>query len=85
MTERDTKTALITGVLGQDGSYLAELLTTKGYQVIGTCHRGEQRTRLGGAAKEIDVLYMMVDADYEAFSPNPVPSEDRSPKGRTRA
>ena len=50
MTERDTKTALITGVLGQDGSYLAELLTTKGYQVIGTSHRGEQRTQLGGSA-----------------------------------
>lgn len=30
------KTALITGVSGQDGSYLAELLLTKGYQVIGT-------------------------------------------------
>ena len=32
------KTALITGVLGQDGSYLAELLLTKGYQVVGTSH-----------------------------------------------
>jgi len=42
MTERDTKIALITGVLGQDGSYLAELLMAKGYQVIGTSHRGEQ-------------------------------------------
>jgi GDPmannose 4,6-dehydratase len=29
-------TALITGVTGQDGSYLAELLTGKGYRVIGT-------------------------------------------------
>lgn len=29
------KTALITGVTGQDGSYLAELLQTKGYQVHG--------------------------------------------------
>lgn len=28
-------TALITGVLGQDGSYLAELLVEKGYRVIG--------------------------------------------------
>jgi GDPmannose 4,6-dehydratase len=28
-------TALITGVTGQDGSYLAELLITKGYHVIG--------------------------------------------------
>lgn len=29
------KTALITGVTGQDGSYLAELLLEKGYQVYG--------------------------------------------------
>ena len=29
------KTALITGVSGQDGSYLAELLLSKGYRVIG--------------------------------------------------
>src|SRR3954469_6931545 len=28
-------TALITGVTGQDGSYLAELLLTKGYRVCG--------------------------------------------------
>jgi len=27
----------------------------------------------------------MVDADYEALSPDPVPGENRSPKGRTRA
>jgi GDPmannose 4,6-dehydratase len=30
------KTALITGITGQDGSYLAELLLEKGYQVHGT-------------------------------------------------
>ena len=30
------KTALITGISGQDGSYLAELLLTKGYEVHGT-------------------------------------------------
>ena len=29
------KTALITGVTGQDGSYLAELLLKKNYRVIG--------------------------------------------------
>ena len=28
-------TALITGITGQDGSYLAELLLSKGYRVIG--------------------------------------------------
>jgi GDPmannose 4,6-dehydratase len=33
------KTALITGVTGQDGSYLAELLLKKGYTVRGTVRR----------------------------------------------
>lgn len=33
------KTALITGITGQDGSYLAELLLSKGYQVAGTVRR----------------------------------------------
>jgi GDPmannose 4,6-dehydratase len=32
-------TALITGVTGQDGSYLAELLLAKGYRVIGIVRR----------------------------------------------
>lgn len=33
------KTALITGVAGQDGSYLAELLLNKGYRVCGLVRR----------------------------------------------
>lgn len=33
------KTALITGITGQDGSYLAELLLEKGYRVIGLKRR----------------------------------------------
>ena len=33
------KKALITGVTGQDGSYLAEFLLTKGYQVFGLTRR----------------------------------------------
>lgn len=33
------KTALVTGVTGQDGSYLAELLLDKGYKVIGMKRR----------------------------------------------
>jgi GDPmannose 4,6-dehydratase len=32
-------TALITGITGQDGSYLAEFLLAKGYKVIGTVRR----------------------------------------------
>jgi GDPmannose 4,6-dehydratase len=33
------KTALITGVTGQDGSYLADLLVEKGYRVVGMVRR----------------------------------------------
>ena len=33
------RTALITGVTGQDGSYLAELLLDKGYEVVGVVRR----------------------------------------------
>jgi len=34
-----TKTALITGITGQDGSYLAEFLLEKGYRVVGMTRR----------------------------------------------
>ena len=33
------KTALITGITGQDGSFLAEFLLEKGYEVHGTIRR----------------------------------------------
>src|SRR5256885_9326175 len=33
------RTALITGITGQDGSYLAELLLAKGYEVVGVVRR----------------------------------------------
>ena len=33
------KKALITGITGQDGSYLAELLLDKGYEVHGVIRR----------------------------------------------
>ena len=36
MTER---TAILTGITGQDGAYLAELLLEKGYTVDGTFRR----------------------------------------------
>ncbi len=38
----DQKTALITGITGQDGSYLAELLLKKGYCVHGLRRRASQ-------------------------------------------
>jgi len=34
-----SKRAIITGITGQDGSYLAELLVSKGYEVVGTVRR----------------------------------------------
>ena len=39
-----TKTALITGITGQDGSYLAELLINKGYKVHGIIRRTSQNS-----------------------------------------
>ncbi|HZD56882.1 MAG TPA: GDP-mannose 4,6-dehydratase, partial [Anaerolineales bacterium] len=38
------RTALITGVTGQDGSYLAELLLDKGYHVVGMVRRSSTVT-----------------------------------------
>src|SRR5437879_11282578 len=37
--EQPRRTALITGITGQDGSYLAELLLAKGYDVVGVVRR----------------------------------------------
>ena len=34
-----SKTALITGITGQDGSYLAEFLLDRGYRVVGMTRR----------------------------------------------
>lgn len=46
------KTALITGITGQDGSYLAELLLEKGYEVHGIKRRSSQFN-----TERIDHLY----------------------------
>jgi len=46
------KTALITGITGQDGSYLAELLLDKGYEVHGIKRRSSQFN-----TERIDHLY----------------------------
>lgn len=39
-----TKTALITGITGQDGSYLAELLLEKNYKVVGLHRRSSNNS-----------------------------------------
>ncbi len=46
-----TKRALITGITGQDGSYLAELLLDKGYEVFGLVRRAST-----GSFERIDHL-----------------------------
>ncbi|MCC0674226.1 GDP-mannose 4,6-dehydratase [Clostridioides sp. ES-S-0145-01] len=48
----DKKIALITGITGQDGSYLAELLLDKGYEVHGIIRRASTFN-----TKRIDHLY----------------------------
>jgi GDPmannose 4,6-dehydratase len=51
-------TALITGVAGQDGSYLAEFLLSRGYRVIGlTRDAGAARARpYGYALREVELV-----------------------------
>lgn len=44
MTHRSEKKALVTGIAGQDGSYLAELLLEKGYEVHGVVRPPSERT-----------------------------------------
>jgi len=39
------RTALITGITGQDGSYLAELLLDEGYRVVGMIRRSSTNSR----------------------------------------
>jgi GDPmannose 4,6-dehydratase len=57
-----TKRALITGVTGQDGAYLAQLLLGKGYEVFGvirrSSHRGveDHRLRWLGIADKVRLL-----------------------------
>lgn len=56
-----SKKALITGIAGQDGSYLAELLLSEGYEVHGTVRRNSipenQETRIDHIAKHLENHY----------------------------
>ena len=51
------RTALITGITGQDGSYLAECLLAKGYRVFGMTRRSstENLDRLSGCIENIEL------------------------------
>lgn len=42
----NAKTALITGIGGQDGSYLKDLLLERGYRVVGTVRDAQSRTQV---------------------------------------
>ncbi len=63
-----TKRALITGIAGQDGSYLAEILLDKGYEVFGLVRRSSSLNR-----SRIDHLTQPATADTAGAS---------SPRGR---
>lgn len=55
------KSALITGIAGQDGSYLAEHLLEKDYQVFGIVRRNSvpehQESRINNIANNIETMY----------------------------
>lgn len=53
-----TKRALITGITGQDGSYLAELLLEKGYEVYGLVRRSSNDpcVRIEHIKKQIHII-----------------------------
>ncbi|MBC7544905.1 MAG: GDP-mannose 4,6-dehydratase, partial [Candidatus Sericytochromatia bacterium] len=54
-----TKRALITGISGQDGSYLAELLLDKGYEVTGMMRRGSSpnKERIAHLESRLQLVY----------------------------
>jgi len=51
--------ALITGITGQDGSYLAEILLEKGYEVYGMVRRASSfnRSRIDHLQTELELVY----------------------------
>ena len=61
MIEQENKVALITGINGQDGSYLSEFLLDKGYEVHGILKRNSvsenQTSRLDNVYDKIDLHY----------------------------
>jgi GDPmannose 4,6-dehydratase len=61
MTKQESKIALITGINGQDGSYLAEFLIEKGYEVHGTLKRNSvaenQTSRLDKVYDKVKLHY----------------------------
>lgn len=60
--------ALITGIDGQDGSYLAELLLAQGYQVAGIVRsypdRGREYAHIGRLSKAVDIIESNLAGDF---------------------
>ena len=78
MTMSEQKRALITGITGQDGSYLAELLLERGYEVFGIQRRpgaGAAAGQSGGAARLglPELVRRMVHADLARLSAGVAP------------
>ena len=61
-TKKKNKVALITGITGQDGSYLAELLLNKGYEVHGIKRRASNFN-----TQRIDHIYEDPHLDNSKF------------------
>src|SRR5664280_1633616 len=67
--DMSARRALITGITGQDGSYLAELLLAKGYEVHGIVRRvalEDPTRRLGRIAHLLDRVHLHA-ASLESF------------------
>ena len=62
MPPQERKKAFITGITGQDGSYLAELLLDKGYDVHGLIRRSSSFNR-----DRIEHLNIDPDNEYRFF------------------
>jgi len=62
MAQGTTKRAIVTGITGQDGSYLAELLLAKGYEVHGFIRRASTLN-----TERIDHIYQAPHTPHQAL------------------
>ena len=74
------KSALITGITGQDGSYLAELLLSKGYEVHGLIrtivdfqHRATGRDLPGSACQQSTAFPAIRRPHRRGYADQPAP------------
>lgn len=70
------KTALITGITGQDGSFLAEFLLEKGYDVHGTIRRSSVDYRERIVHLEGHPDFHLHYADFGRLDEYPASSEE---------